>query len=134
MFATPEREFLRLALSSTPDFSAMTAIAKTALDYGKLRQLAGLHQADGLIAWRLIAPELDGTVPNIVRDSCQRHLDHLDGQAGKLTALGALSERLTGQGVRHAIMGGPMQYAPLGIGHWPRTWHHFHIYVEAPDE
>ena len=134
VFSTPEREFLRLCAMAKPDWPAMIAIARTALSYGELRGLAGLHQLDGVVAWRLLDERMDGVAPNIVRQDCQRYLDHLDGQAGKLTALGALSERLTEQGVRYAIMGGPMQYAPLGIEHWPRTWHHFHIYADADSE
>lgn len=134
-FATPEREFLRLAALANPDWTALRHIARTALDYGALRDLALLHQLDGVIAWRLKSPELDGTVPNIVRDDCAGYLAWLH-QANQpyCAAVVEVLTRLTEAGVEFAVLGGPWQYAPLGItDEWCREWQDIDIHVHADD-
>lgn len=135
IFSSPEREVLRQCAALKPDWSAMRAIARTALDYGKLRRLALLHQLDGVVAWRLRAPELDGTVPNIVRDDCQRYLDYLRGAQDPLwdsfdTYCGALKA----EGIQFAVTSGPVQYAPLGPPVWPREWSNVRIDINARGE
>ena len=135
MFTLPEREFLRLALSATPDFSAMTQIARTALSYGELRQLAGLHQLDGVVAWRLLDERMDGVAPNIVREDCQRYLDHLDGaNADYWQQVGYVCNQLREADLRFVVVSGPVQYLPLGMPHFPRRWNDIDICLEARPE
>ena len=123
IFSTPEREFLRLSAMAEPDWPAMTRIARTALHYGELRRLALLHQLDGVVAWRLLDERMDGIAPNIVRDDCQRYMDWVDGyNQSYWSAVSSVLTNLDKLGIRYAIQGGPAQYLPLGITHWPRTW------------
>ena len=123
IFSTPEREFLRLSAMSSPDWPAMITIARTALHYGELRRLALLHQLDGVVAWRLLDERMDGIAPNIVRDDCQRYMDWVDGfNRAYWSDVGAFVAAANKLGIRYAMRGGPAQYAPLGIIHWPRSW------------
>jgi len=135
IFSTPEREFLRLCAMVKPDWAAMAQIARTALDYGLLRRLSLLHQLDGVVAWRLLDDKLDGIVPEIVREDCRRYLDYLDGVNapwwGEVTDFCATLERL---GYRFIVNGGPSQYSPLGIKHFPRQWDDLDIVVDAWSE
>jgi hypothetical protein len=126
VFNVPEREFLRLALAARPDFSAMTRLARTALHYGKLRQLAGLHQADGLVAWRLLDERMDGVAPNIVRDSCQRHLDYLNGAGFRerwADSARRIGDALKERSIPHYYSGSPSYYGAWGMDPscWPRA-------------
>ena len=120
-FSTPEREALRLCAMVEPDWSALTQIARTALDYGRLRRLALLHQLDGVVAWRLLDDKLDGVVPNIVREDCQRYLDHLNGYGVAWRAdWELLRSALEAAGIEYVQWGGIIPYAEYPLPSWPR--------------
>jgi hypothetical protein len=126
MFNTNEREWLRLALRSQVDWAALRQIARTGLHYGPLRQLSLLHQADGVIAWRLAAPELDGVVPPVVRDACQGYLDYLNGGGFRerwADSARVIAEGLRDRGLAHYYSGSPSYYSAWGMdpGQWPRA-------------
>jgi len=136
IFSTPEREWLRLsAVGPNPDWPALQRIARTALDYGKLRRLAGLHQLDGVVAWRLCDEHMDGVAPNIVREHCQGHLDWLNANRDLWLKSGApVFAALNASDLPWITAGGPVQYAPLALPDdvWPRVFDHFILHV--PEE
>jgi len=135
VFSTPEREWLRLAAMLNPPWPAMVQIARTALDYGALRRLAPLHQLDGVVAWRLCDERMDGVAPNIVREDCQRYLDHLDGaNASWWVQVGQFCDALENRRIEYVVHGGPVQYAPLSIEHFPRSWDAIDIEVRVDSE
>jgi len=132
VFRVPEREFLRLCAMIDPDWASMRQIARTALDYGVLRRTALLHQLDGVVAWRLLDDRMDGIAPNIVRDDCQRYVDHLAGyNRPRWEEFARFEAAVERAGLPHVVKGGPAQYAPLGISGWPRSWADFDMYGTA---
>jgi hypothetical protein len=89
---------------------------------------------DGVLAWRLLDPHLDGIVPEDVRQECRGHLEWLK-EVGKpywreSCEFAALLDHL---GIQYVAIGGPGQYAPLGIDCWPRKWDDcdFDVHVES---
>lgn len=136
MFSAPEKELLRLALTIAPDWPVMRGLIQGRFDWEALRHTALSHQSDGVIAWRLTAPELAGMVPEAVRQDCARYLDSLDTHGRDewwQQRVRPAVEALEAAGVTWVTNSGPVQYLPLGMSFWPRIWDDFDVFVPAED-
>jgi hypothetical protein len=75
---------------------------------------------------------MDGVAPNNVREHCRGYLDHMKtGRQAWLEAYAPPCQALDDAGIGWVTVGGPIQYAPLGIMEqaWPRMWDDLDIYV-----
>lgn len=121
VFQRGEHEFLRLAALANPDWQALKDLAQGSLDWTYLREQALLHQLDGVVPWRCIAPELDGFVPELVQEESQGNLAHLDSARGAwVETASAVAERLREHNVTFYYWGFPTPYGLLGMD--PDTW------------
>jgi hypothetical protein len=92
---------------------------------------------DGVLAWRLLDPQMDGIVPDDVRQKCRGDLEWLNanGRDPWLRNAAVIVEKMNALGVPWAMIGGPGQYAPLNMPAdcWPRTWDDFDIHVDVSE-
>ena len=122
VFKRAEHEFLRIAARVTPRWERLCSLGQTpGFDWSYLRVTALAHQLDGIVAWRLLAEELDGTVPNIVRDDCQRYLDYIDGYGVTWREdWELLRSALEAANIEYVQWGGIIPYAEYVLPSWPR--------------
>jgi hypothetical protein len=130
MFSTNEREFLRLAALSDPDWMELRRLSLEAMNWGLLQQIAFQHQLGGIVAWRCIDDRLDGICPELVRQASRDHLAYLATRMEpQRDEWQTFLEMLNKLGIPYFLPGGPFQYAPLRLpkGVWPRAWEHLNV-------
>jgi len=122
VFERAEHEFLRIAAMVEPGWEKLRQLGQDDFDWQYLRETALLHQLDGVIAWRLLDTELNGVVPNTVRDGCRQYSDHLD-QQGDLWRddWGKLRDALENADIEYVQWGGIIPYAEYPLPMWPRV-------------
>ena len=137
--SAPEREFLRLAALGDPDWATMQVLLSRNFDLQQMIATAGLHQLDGVVAWRLLDERVIGHVPQSIRDYCQDHLGWLNKQRGTWMGLAKqLVEVIAGFDQPWYYWGFPTSYGLYGIDpeQWPRvaTGTEFYVWGVTPDE
>ena len=134
IFSTNEREFLRLATMSNPDWGELRRLGVESMSWGRLRHMAMLHQLDGLIAWRCIDPEVDGIVPEIFRQDCMKYLTYLEETNSVwVQSTRLFIDLLTKMDIRYMVTGAPAIYPSYGTTCWPRVFNHLDVLIHPDD-
>jgi len=120
IFSTPEREFLRVAAIANPDWNLLRELGARVKDWREVWSDGQLH---GVMCWRILDPQMDGIVPEEVREECRGHLEWLE-ESNRVyhEDCEVFLGRLDSLNIPYVIMGGPPQYAYLGLNTWPRQW------------
>lgn len=129
MFSTQEREFLRLCTQAAPDWGMLRQLTYS-INYDILRSIALANQLDGVVAWRLLSAQLGASVPSAVKDISKADLCYLETQnISYWQQATTVQETLDILGIPYVVVGGPAQYAPLGMNAYPRLWTDIDIFI-----
>ncbi len=137
VFQKPEHEFLRVATMASPDWDALRSLS---VDWQKLQQLAASHQLEGILAWRLASPEMDGVVGEATRQECRDRLDALAREnAWWPGAVQRVVDALKSTSLPLATFRHPVPallYPGLHPQYWPRSVRHFDpiVYTKSPGD
>jgi hypothetical protein len=77
VFKGAEHEFLRMAALAQPDWEGIRSLIQEGISWEALEEVGARHQLDGVLSWRLLAPELGGTVPTAAQERRRSRLADL---------------------------------------------------------
>jgi len=135
VFSTPEREFLRIAATASPDWDRLRELGAQVKDWHFV-WTAPPGQLDGVMCWRLLDPRMDGIVPEETREECRGHLAWLTScQAVWQADVEAVLKLLNEAQVRYYCWGFPTGYASCGIDpeQWPRDGRQLSVTIASED-